>query len=140
MTPEQIAEQLNGIEYPDDIPEDVARAAKTHGIVIVFGASDDLMEFRGAIYDEVGCYDGGTTLLDAKGPLPHWEQAQESEKDAREYFERKPKARSIEALWSPAEPEGATWAYRTDIPHVTFDVMEDGAIWCRGLVFSLAKL
>ena len=31
-----------------------------------------------------------------------------------------------------------TWVYRTDIPHVTFMMYEDGEPCCRGIVFYLA--
>jgi hypothetical protein len=57
MTPKDIAEKLNGIAYREPFPADVIKAAKAGGIVIVCGASDDLMEFEGAINDEVGAYD-----------------------------------------------------------------------------------
>ena len=33
-----------------------------------------------------------------------------------------------------------SWSYLTDIPHKTFDIMEDGEIYCRGIVFSLDDL
>lgn len=33
--------------------------AKENGFVIVYGCSDDLMEFEGAIQDEGGCFGGG---------------------------------------------------------------------------------
>ena len=32
------------------------------------------------------------------------------------------------------------WTYMTDIPHATFDVMDDGELYCRGIVFALADL
>lgn len=140
ISPATIAAALHGLEYPLRTPNDITERAKAAGICIVYGASDDLMEFDGAFRDEVGAYDGTTALIDANGILPSWENASEHEDSARDYFERKPKARSIEALWAPAEPDGASWAYKTDIPHVTFDVMEDGEIYCRGIVFALADL
>lgn len=136
----EIAAKLHGLEYPLRVPADVAAEAKAAGIVIVYGASDDLMEFDGAIYDEVDAYEGATAQIDAKGVLPSWDSASEDEDAARDYFERKPKCRTIEALWSPAVPDGASWAYKTDIPHQTFDVMEDGGIYCRGIVFSVSDL
>ena len=36
--------------------------------------------------------------------------------------------------------DGYTWAYRTKIPHVTFEVVEDGDKYCRGIVFNLADV
>lgn len=140
VTTQSIAAELHGKEYPLYPSKELMARANAAGIVIVYGASDDLMELDGAIRDEVDCYDGGTALIDAKGVLPSWESAQESEESARDYFERKPKARAIEAVWCPDELPGTSWAYKTDIPHTTFDVMEDGEIYCRGIVFTLADL
>ena len=90
--------------------------------MVVHGASDDLIEFRGAIRDEGDCYDGGTVLFDAKGVLPSWDSASECEESAQEYFERKAKARTIEALF--AKEGDYTWTYKTDIPHETFEIVE----------------
>lgn len=141
-TPQAFAQTLHGMEYPLRIPQAITEAARANGIVIVYGASDDLMELEGAIRDEIGCYDGGTALLDAKGVLPEWDQVREygSAEDAAEWGVRKKAVKAIKAIFSPNEPAGATWAYETAIPHVTFDVMEDGGIYCRAIVFKLADL
>jgi hypothetical protein len=136
MTSKDLAEMLDGIEYPVDVPEDVEKAAKHHGLVIIFGASDDLMEFRGAIDDEMGCYDGGVAHIDSEGLSPDFDSVDKDDKDAmREWFKREGKGRIIEALWCK-EPN-YSWTYKTDIPHATFEVVEDGEPYCRGIVFSL---
>jgi hypothetical protein len=36
--------------------------------------------------------------------------------------------------------DDTSWSYETDIPHATFDVLEDGEVYCRGIVFALADL
>jgi hypothetical protein len=138
MNAQQLAALLNGREYRNEITDEEAEQAKAAGLVAVFGASDDLMEIRGAIYDEVDCYDGESILIDAKGVLPSWDSASESEESAKDYFERKAKARAIEALW--CEEDGYDWAYETDIPHEKFEIVEDGAPYCRGIVFSLSDI
>lgn len=56
---------------------------------------------------------------------------------ARYYKDTLKGCRVIEAVWCPDEPD-CSWAYKTDIPHVTFDVVEDGELYCRGIVFRLA--
>ena len=61
-------ELLNGVQYRE-IPEEVIKEAERNGIVIVSGASDDLCELEGAVYDEFGCYDGGTAYIDEEGRL-----------------------------------------------------------------------
>ena len=50
MTKEQLAELLNGVEV-EPKKEHKAQAAED-GLVIVYGESDDLMMFEGAIYNE----------------------------------------------------------------------------------------
>lgn len=142
VTPETIAAKLHGTEYPMRGVEVVMAEAKANGIVVVYGASDDLMELEGAIRDEFGCYDGGTAKLDAKGLLRDWDSVKEDgdKEETAAWLERDKTAKEIKALWAPDQPEGASWAYETSIPHVTFDVMEDGGIYCRGIVFKLADL
>lgn len=49
MEARELAEKLNGRAYGDSF-DDVKQEAKESGLVIVYGASDDLMEFDGAIY------------------------------------------------------------------------------------------
>ena len=43
----EFANRLNGREYGQELTPAEAQRAKEAGIVVVFGASDDLMEFRG---------------------------------------------------------------------------------------------
>lgn len=138
MNAKELSALLNGREYRQEITSEEAKQAKADGLVVVYGASDDLMELRGAIYDEADCYDGGSILIDAKGALHSWESASESEESAQDYFERKAKARAIEALWEK-EP-GYSWTYKTNIPHETFEIVEDGEPYCRGIVFAIADL
>ena len=136
---ESIAKELDGMEYPVRIPKNIQNDAKKHGIVIVYGASDDLMEFEGAIYDELGCYDGGEAFIDSKGLIPDYNSIDKDDKDAvRDCLSREEKGRRIEAIW--CGEDGYSWTYKTDIPHMTFDVMEDGECYCRGIVFSLSEV
>ena len=142
MTPKALAEALNGIEYSATIHlhgSDLMKLAKGAGLVVAYGFSDDLLEFDGALYDEFGCYDGGTALIDADGLLPEFESASEDEDACRRYFERKPKARAIEAIWD-GNADGYAWTITTDIPHEVFAIMEDGAAFSRGIVFALSDL
>lgn len=69
MTLKEFAEKLNGTEYngyPIFSKEDIG-IAKENGFVIVTGASDDLMEFEGAVEDEAGCFDGGKVYISKNG-------------------------------------------------------------------------
>ena len=58
MIKEELAALINGREYTHELT-DKEKSAKDARLVVVFGASEDLMEFRGAINDECGAYGGG---------------------------------------------------------------------------------
>ncbi|WP_188055626.1 hypothetical protein [Oryzomonas rubra] len=137
MTREELAAQLDGSEYPLQLSRELKDQIKAAGLVVVYGASDDLMEFDGALYDEFGCYNGGHALLDAAGLLPDWENVKDSETEAYALCKRRPFTRSIKAIWGQGD---YSWQYETDIPHVTFEIMEDGEKYCRGMVFELSAL
>ena len=60
MDIKEFVKSISGKEYgyPQFTKEEIS-TARENGFVIVYGCSDDLMEFRGAIDDEGGCFDGG---------------------------------------------------------------------------------
>lgn len=122
----ELADKLNGIAYGESISSSIIAEAKEAGIVIVIGASDDLIEFSGAIEDEGGCCDGGTVYFDRDGI---------SQDDTK-------RANEIEAVWcgKTADGQEASWVYETDIPHEKFYVYEDEEIYCEGIVFSVEDL
>lgn len=140
MDAKTLADKLHGVEYPFSLTKEDLTIAKDSGLVVVYGASDDLMELEGAVNDEVGACNGGTAIIDAKGVLPDWEQLMDdspSKDEVREYFEREKQSAEIEAIWNS---EGYSFTYKTKIPHFTFDVLEDGDPYCRGIVFSLTDI
>lgn len=63
MTKEELAGQLNGREYLREIMKSEAEKARANNLLVVFGSSDDLLEFRGTINDEVGAYEGTVVYL-----------------------------------------------------------------------------
>lgn len=129
MNAKEAAALLNGREYTKEITRDEMAALKDHGLVALFGASDDLAEFRGAWEDEEGCYGGGSIRVNADGIV----RSQCDEGDQCPYFADKlAMARTIDAVF---DEDGLTWLYRTEIPHETFVIMEDGETYCRGIVF-----
>lgn len=139
MNAKELAMLLTGREYGQEIDRTEEHQAKAAGLVVAFGASDDLLEFRGAIYDEVGCYGGGTATVDQKGLLPDFEDIDRDDKDEmRDYFKRENSGAVIRAAWE-GEP-GYSWVISTDVPHETFEIVEDGEPYCRGIVFALADL
>lgn len=139
MTPKELVLLLGVQTYPLDLSAPLLAQARAAGLVVVHGASDDLMVFQGAIEDEAGCYGGGGVKVDAKGPLPDFENLDAEDKaELRDYFKRETEAVALQALWG--EEPGYSWTYKTAIPHETFEIIEDGAPYCRGIVFALTDL
>lgn len=138
MNASEFAALLNGREYGSEITEAEEAQAKAAGLVVVFGYSDDNVELRGALDEEIGAYEGTNLRITSAGIMPLWEGDDGiSEEDAEAYFALKRLPfKTIECVWCP-KGEGMSWAYRTEIPHATFDVMEDGETYCRGIVFAL---
>ena len=131
---ERLAKLINGREYgPRVLTKEEATEAKGKGIVVAFGYSDDLVEFEGAIHDEAGCYEGGTIHLSKDG-LFHSECECECKwaKAAREKFQ------TIKAVWD--DFGSPSWTFETDIPHETFELIDDGEVFCRGIVFDIKDL
>lgn len=132
-TPSELAAQLNGREYGQEITRAEELAAKEVGMVVVFGASDDLMEFRGAVHDEIGAWSGGTAYFTSGGLLVN-----ECANEQCPHFKRLIKsATTVVAKWSV---DGYSWIYETTIPHATFEIVEYGDKYCRGIVFSLSDV
>jgi len=138
MDKKTLAKQLDGIKHPvhANLSQSIIESAAAHGLVIVYGASDD--ELEGAIHDEFGCFGGGIALVDKQGLLSRLDAEFDEEPESEEISLRKKAAREIEPRWCK-EP-GIRWTYRTTIPHATFHVMRDGEVECRGIVFALSEL
>lgn len=130
ITAKELAQELDGSAYPLDISKSLQEQALAAGLVVVYGQSDDLMEFRGAIDGAVGCYGGITVHLNADG-LIHNKCGDECP-----YFPvLLANASPIEALW--CDGSGFSWTYKTSIPHQTFLITDDDEPYCRGIVFGL---
>jgi len=130
MTVQELAALLNNREYRQEITVDEEQLAKQNRLVVVFGASDDLMEFRGAIRNELDAYEGQTAFVNSSGLLEN-----NCENDACPHFAKlKDSCKKIEQVW---DAEGYSWIYKTEIRHATFEILEDGEKYCRGIVFAL---
>jgi hypothetical protein len=140
MNKEQFAELLNGRQYRNEITKEEEKLAKENGLLVCFGASDDLLEFRGIVYDEVGAYDGGSALLVKKKGGKIDVMSEEDFKEVQEIMDDKeldfelPKVEVI-AEWCPDDLE-CSWRIKSDLPHATFDIMEDGELYCRGIIIE----
>lgn len=137
MTMDELAQSITGREYPLRLTKEEVANAKACGLVVCYGASDDLLEFEGAINDEVGALNGTTRHIDCQGLVPTWDDINQSDRGQCRALIARERLPSFEvrALWDPGD--GYSWKIETDAPHATFEIVEDGAPFCRGVVFEL---
>ena len=129
MTKDNLAAKLNGREYMHEITGEEENQAKESRLVVIFGASDNLMEFRGAVNDEIGW---GTAYFTPAGLLVN-----ECDDEDCPYFFRLTEAcgnNKVVTLWGDSSP---SWTYETKMPHSDFDIMDDGEVYCRGIIVEL---
>lgn len=132
MTKEKFAELLNGREIGNEITRDEELLARKHGLVIIYGASDDLAEIAGSIHDEAGIYEGGEiAFLD--GDLL---QAECEDDDCPHELKRYEKAKIVKAIWG----EDVPWTYEAPFPVARFSIMEDDEKYCEGIVFDYKEI
>lgn len=135
MTIKEFAEMLSGREYGMEITSIEFDRAAIAGLIAVYGYSDDNVEFAGAIDEEIGAYNGATIYLTPNGII----QEPDCDRDDCPYFTKeREKAKTIKAVWHyESRP---CWTFETDIPHETFNIYEDGELFCVGIVFSVEDL
>ncbi len=130
MTPKEAAEKLNGNQYRSEGTPDLFKAMKAAGLVVIYGASDDLMEIEGAASDEIGAYGGGTAYFTREGLY----RARCEDDDCPHEMEKRDQCATVEAKWDDG---GFSWRYETIIPHEKFIIYEDDEPYCEGIVFAL---
>lgn len=138
MTKEEFAQLLNGRQYRNEITKDEEKLAKENGLLICFGASDDLLGFRGIIYDDVDTYASDSAfLVEKRGNIGAIEEEEliKAKSVFREYGLGELKTIEIKVEWCPEDLD-CSWQITTKIPNATFDIMEDGELYCRGIVID----
>ena len=147
MTKEQLAAMMHGREIGDETTPEIIAAAKENRLLIIYGASDDLCEFDGAFMEEAGCYNGGGICFTKNGKIPQMDEVTEALRMIQEQLGFAPEIPKtwllkIEAVWAEQDPKGreCSWHYKADLPHATFDVMEDESLYCVGIVIDLKEI
>ncbi len=135
MTRKELAALLDGNQYGNEITKEQEMTATDSNLVVVFGYSDDDVELRGEINDEVGAYNGATFYVTRNGVL----RTPDCGCDECKYFNIAKKAAvEIKAVWHDAGE--ACWTFEAQIPHETFHIYDDGELFCIGIVFSVNDL
>lgn len=139
-TKEQLAALLNGRLYGEEITEQEEAQAKASGLIVVFGASDDLIEFRGVVRDESYAWGGATFLIHRCGVLESFERFRDEndqESEYLKYFEARKTAVAVTAGW---DVDGYSWVITSAVPHATFEIIEDDEKYCKGIVLHVDDL
>lgn len=135
LTAKMVAERMNGREYMHEIGDDEENELVFRGLVVVFGYSDDNVELRGAITEEVGCYEHGTIpILDGDIFVPPCGDDCERY-DCQLLKDAYRRSKSIRA-----EFKSDGWKFDADFPYEKFVIMEDGKVFGEGIVFDLEDL
>lgn len=132
------AATLNGREYLEETTKVETAIAKVNNLVIAYGQSDDLLEFRGAINDELGAWNGAEVCI-ANGKAIHIEEVEANREILRKYGYDFSSNITVKAVWCPPELD-ASWLISVEgVEGHSFDILEDGRLYCRGVVFELDK-
>ena len=143
VTKEQLAEMLNNAKYGEEVNSEVEALAKDNGLVICFGYSDDNLELRGAIDDEIGACDGGEAHIyidDKNNPRV----VSESDGEYQQLLEALVEfglqfgifKNRIVAEWCPKDLD-VSWKITSTLPYASFNVYEDGDLFCVGCVIDV---
>lgn len=119
MTRAEWIKIFNNIEYPADEIWNMRKQLDEDDVIVVYGASDDLIEFVGAINDEGGCFEDETFYINQGGLTT----------DSKNYIK----------VHHPKEGT-AQFEYETNIPCEWFNILEDGCLYCRGFIFNRGDL
>lgn len=132
------ARELDGRAYGRELTAEDKACAKELGIVVAYGASDDLCELEGALCDEIDCYNGGTAHLSQNGVLEEIVRL----KCPCDVTEDCPLAQQVvkqgnllQIYWCAEDADGFAWDYKIDVPSVAFRIFDHGVKYCRGIVF-----
>jgi len=135
MKAKEWAEKLNGREYRDELSREEEQQAKQDNVLIVLGASDDLLDLCGAISDEFSAYDGTTVFVSASGRVFDPDENKKTFEFNKQEID---KFIPIKAVWSPTDSD-ASWKIETSVPSYEFRIYEDGDLYCIGLAIDMEE-
>lgn len=144
MKKEELALHLFEIDRREGVSEELVKAAKESGLIIIYGESDDLVEFEGLLYDEIGAYDGTDFIIAKEGEEIPVDEDEGTYRKAKELealpIEKGGKFKNLfTAEWCP-DGLDCSWRITTDIPHAEFNIMEDGELFSIGIVVDVKDL
>lgn len=143
-TKEQFAALLNGRQYQSEINRDEELIARKSGLLVVFGASNDLVEFRGVLQDEVGAYKSTAIQLSPTCEVIDHSNICDYDGLILRGWTPPKSVCEINAEWCPENFEGSwrIWAFSEHVSNIysTFNIMEDDQLYCQGIVIDWNKI
>lgn len=148
ITKEKLAKMLDGREYTNEMTKEEAKAARDNNLLVLFGASDDLLEVEGAIYDEVGAYDGGEYALILKGELyaddeeenTYYKAIENGVVPISDEYDNNDNPRLIRVEWCPDDIPSISWRISSNMPYAAFRIREGAEPYCEGIVIDLDEI
>jgi hypothetical protein len=146
ITLEEFAEMLHGRDCKPNLSQNELLLAKMRGFVVVYGDSDDRVEFEGAIRAE-----GHTNPLTKDSPagvLVLSDSGELLDEDSDLYAEYLSINRNVITVFYCSK-DNLNWVFETDIPHETFLTYDGGYDeefadfddgFARCIVFELSAL
>lgn len=128
------ADRLNGRQYLNEISKEEEEQAKADNVLICFAASDDNIELRGAIDDEIGAW-GGVDIFVFETKAVIKEQYADDIEVFKRYGIHPVPDYKIFATWQP-EGVPASWLIRCG-GGCHFDIYDGEELFCRGVVIQL---
>lgn len=123
---DEVYDIMNGREYMNELTAEEEEELRKSGVVAVFGYSDDNVELRGAVNDELGTWNRIEFYMTCDGLFEPF-----CEQPCKLYSEAMLKAKKVTAIFDHG------WRFETDIPHIEFNINEDGEMFCKGIAFFL---
>ena len=137
QTKEAFAKMLDGRQVGKELTEQEEHAAKRTNLLIVFGASDDLVELRGAINNEASARWRDTKVhIDPELPAM-MDSACECGKECPYFQDLLAGKPWIQPQWDKG---GVPWTYSTAIPNAKFKILDGDELYCIGLVIDLDEV
>jgi hypothetical protein len=148
MTRTELAMKLTGRKYGDEMTDEEEQLAKDNGLIVIFGQSDDLIEFRGVIYDEISAWDGTDFIIATPGTKIPVDEDEETYRKAKALEpisiseDSSTNKNRFKAEWCPSD-EDCSWRITTDLPNTTFQIMnedDENHVYCYGVVIEVKDL
>lgn len=156
-TIEDLAKLLDGNTRRDELYNEyginIYDLCKQKKWVVIYGASDDLIEFEGFISDEDGAYEGTLMKFVKPGEFYLEDETDETYKKSKDYMfipitenelkEIKDKDYKdncvIEMLWCPGETDMSWQVNVKGVPFAKFNVMQDDEVFCEAVIIDLSN-